>query len=472
MPESPFSHPLNWRIKKGEIWTVTGENGSGKSLLSEILVGRYALQEGQIDYHFLEEWKNLNPVTETLLPRNFIKIVHFNGVYSLSGFKEVYYQQRFNQSESDDIPFVSDLFSAPQALRVIELLNIQKLLNRRLNHLSSGELRKLLIAKALMENPQMLIFDNPFIGLDVASREQLNTIFLQLHANGIQLLFLAPSPKDIPPCTTHIQEMQNCKIVWQGEAKGYAKLAPRTTCMDSPEIDWSRFPAKKRADYEVVVSMDDVEIAYGEIVINSGIDWIIRRGEKWALLGPNGSGKSTLLSYIFADNPQAYAKKLSLFDRRRGSGESIWEIKERIGFTSSEMHLYYRQNVACLSVVASGFFDSIGLYRKCTDEQMQLAEYLFDVFSIGHLKSHSFLKISSGEQRLILFARALIKNPDLLILDEPFHGLDMRYKHFCTQVIESFCRQPDKSLIYVTHLQEEIPASVNHQLQLSHPSGL
>lgn len=465
MPDSPFVAPLSWEIRQGESWTVTGENGSGKSLLAEIITGRYALKSGCIEYHFLEELQKLQSSDEPVLPRNYIKIVHFNGVHSLAGFREAYYQQRFNQCESEDIPCVSELFSDDEALQIISLLNINKLLNRRINQLSSGELRKLLIAKTLLEKPRMLIFDNPFIGLDVKAREQLNDVFMQLRSAGMHLLFLAPSQKDIPSCSTHILEMCQTRVVWQGRACDYSPALP-VEKVEIPEINWQRFPLSNATSSDEVVVMKNIKIAYGETVINDNINWIIKKGEKWALLGPNGSGKSTLLSYVFADNPQAYAKDLSLFGRRRGTGESIWDIKKRIGFTSSEMHLYYRQNVNCQAVVTSGFFDSIGLYRKVNEDQLHLAEYLFQLFNIEHLMERSFLKVSSGEQRLILFMRALIKNPELLILDEPFHGLDMKRKAFCTAVIESFCRQPGKTLIYVTHRREEIPTSVTRTIEL------
>ena len=212
--------------------------------------------------------------------------------------------------------------------------------------------------------------------------------------------------------------------------------------------------------------MENVDISYGAQIIRKGVNWVIKKGEKWALLGPNGSGKSTLLSYIFADNPQAYAKNLSLFGRKRGSGESIWEIKSRIGFTSSEMHLYYRENVPALSVVASGFFDSIGLFRKCTGKQLAIVHQMFEQLEISPLKGTPFLKLSSGEQRLVLFARSLVKNPELLILDEPFHGMDTRKKQLCRQIVESYCSQPDKTLIYVTHRREEIPDCIDRFMEL------
>jgi molybdate transport system ATP-binding protein len=397
-------------------------------------------------------------------------------VYSLADFRESYYQQRFNQTETDESPLVDDLFS-----------------NRRLIQLSSGELRKLLIHRILQEKPKMLIFDNPFIGLDAPSREQLENTFAELHQQGVILLFLVPSKNDLPKITNKIFELvePHVRRRLQPTSDYQTRLQPCSETGVSPDIsDAGRTCAEQRTRRsvdatpnngrtcteqrllhfvrndekaaEIVVKMENITINYGDEIIQENINWTIKRGEKWALLGRNGSGKSTLLSYIFADNPQAYSKQLTLFDHPRGTGESIWDIKKRIGFTSSEMHLYYRENVSGLKVVESGFFDSIGLFRKCTDEQAQLAEHLLETLNIRHLIDTPFLKMSSGEQRMILFARSLVKNPELLILDEPFHGLDDENKQRCLQVVEEFGKQPDKSLIFVTHRQEEIPAIVEH----------
>ena len=196
------------------------------------------------------------------------------------------------------------------------------------------------------------------------------------------------------------------------------------------------------------------------------LNWTIKRGEKWALLGVNGSGKSTLLSLICGDNPQAYANDITLFDRKRGSGESIWDIKKRIGYISPEMHLYYLKNVKCIDVVGSGFFDTIGLYKKCNAEQEAIALDWMKTLGIEHIKDISFLNISSGEQRLVLLARVFVKNPDLLILDEPLHGLDVVNKQRVKKLIEDFCDK-DKSLIYVTHYENEIPGIVDKRLVLT-----
>lgn len=446
--DSPFLQPLNWRVNTGEAWSILGRNGSGKSLFAEVVCGKYNLVRGKIDYPFLSEIRS--PDTESAQIRKQIRIVSFQSACSSTEFRDMYYQQRFNSTETENSPKVKDLFDAvrQEALCALGLFDWEKLQNRRMIHLSSGELRKLLIAKTLLDDPRMIIFDNPFIGLDAEARKQLNETFFQLHRRNIQLVFLIASPGDRPSVTTHVLSMDEMNP------------APPTDGANANDVDWKRFPSSL-APASVAVKMENIGIAYGRHVIASNIQWEVKRGEKWALLGRNGSGKSTLLSYIFADNPQAYSKELILFDRKRGTGESIWEIKKRIGFTSPEMHLYYRTDVPCRKVVESGFFDSIGLYRKCSGEQSQIAGYLFGVLNIRHLKERSFLKISSGEQRLILFARALVKNPELLILDEPFHGLDDDRKRRCLQIVESCCSQPDKSLIFVTHQEEEIPQSIH-----------
>lgn len=467
MPDSPFSEPVNWQINNDEVWGVTGRNGSGKSLLSDLIYGKIALHSGNIRYHFLDDIDN----NGGSLPSQQIKKIEFNAAYSLLDYRKLFYQQRFNNSENEEVPLVSELLLLDNISKenrlIFNTFRLYDLMDRKLIHLSTGELRKLIIAKALLDNPKMLIFDNPFIGLDEESRESLNDMFVYLlnHCDT-RLLFLAPSTDDLPACTTHIVEMKDCAINFRGE-KAYYITEKQLTETPSPEINWNEFTLEERnSEINELVSMTDVEIAYGKRIIQKNINWTILKDEKWALLGPNGSGKSTLLSYIFADNPQAYAKNIRLFGRKRGTGESIWDIKRRIGFSSSELHLYYRENVSCSSVVASGFLDSIGLYRKSNAQQMMLAEKLMEILQIGHLKERPFLKVSSGEQRLLFFARALIKNPEILILDEPFHGLDQPNKKRCTTIVESFARQAGKSLIYVTHRKEEIPDCINHFMTL------
>ena len=217
---------------------------------------------------------------------------------------------------------------------------------------------------------------------------------------------------------------------------------------------------------EHVVDLNKVSIRYGERTILKDLDWTVKCGEKWALSGDNGSGKSTLLSLVCADNPQSYACDIALFGRKRGSGESIWEIKKHIGYVSPEMHRAYLKNLPAIDIVASGLHDSIGLYRKVKEEDRAICEWWMDIFGIAELRDRSFLQLSSGEQRMVLLARAFVKDPELLILDEPLHGLDMYNRRMVKDIIEAFCERKDKTLIMVTHYREELPDTITNSLYL------
>ena len=215
-----------------------------------------------------------------------------------------------------------------------------------------------------------------------------------------------------------------------------------------------------------ILNFQHVSIRYGKRTILKDLSWIVHQGEHWALSGENGSGKSTLLSLVCADNPQGYACDIRLFGRKRGSGESIWEIKKRIGYVSPEMHRAYLKDLPAIDIVASGLNDSIGLYCRPKPEQRVICQTWMDIFGIKNIADRTFLKLSSGEQRLCLLARAFVKDPELLILDEPLHGLDMKNRTLVKEVIETFCQRPEKTLIMVTHYQEELPPCINHSMWL------
>ena len=212
--------------------------------------------------------------------------------------------------------------------------------------------------------------------------------------------------------------------------------------------------------------MNKVSIIYGERTILKELDWTVRNGERWALSGQNGAGKSTLLSLVCADNPQSYACDISLFGNPRGSGESIWDIKKHIGYVSPEMHRSYHRDIPAIRIVASGLKDTVGLYAKPNESEYDICRLWMKIFGLEGKENTSFLKLSSGEQRLVLVARAFVKDPQLLILDEPLHGLDNRNRRLVKDVIEAFCRRRNKTLIMVTHYKEELPACIDHSIFL------
>lgn len=463
LPELQFAEPIDWTICEGEQWAVVGPNGAGKTLLAGVLQKKYAFRSGE---HIFMSGK---PVSEV------VKSIAFKDIYSLADCRNSYYQQRWHSTETEDMPTVSEVLSeykdTENLNELLSLFGISDLLLKKLIFLSSGELRKFLVVRTLLSRPEILILDNPFIGLDAPSRDLLVDMLEKMtELNGTQVILLLSNPADLPDMITDVLPVLNRKCLSPMKQEEFLEnkelldeLFPDRV---SGAIDLPVNGEKEISAYDVAFRMEKVCIKYGSRTILKDLDWEVKCGEKWSLSGPNGAGKSTLLSLVYADNPQSYANTLYLFDRKRGSGESIWEIKKRIGYVSPEMHLYYMENVPAIQIVGSGYFDSVGLFRKCNAEQEEGALKWMKIFGIDNLKDRSFMTLSSGEQRLALLARAFVKDPDLIILDEPLHGLDISNKKLAASVIESFCSCPGKTLIYVTHYPNELPECVDRHFRL------
>ena len=215
-----------------------------------------------------------------------------------------------------------------------------------------------------------------------------------------------------------------------------------------------------------MITVTNLAIQFGKRVLYKDVNLKFTAGNIYGVIGANGAGKSTLLSLVCADNPQAYACDITLFDQPRGSGETIWQIKRHIGYVSPEMHRSYHRDMPCLRIVASGLKDTVGLYVRPVDSEYDKCRFWMDIFGIGHLADRSFMKISSGEQRLVLLARAFVKDPQLLILDEPLHGLDSYNSQLVKDVINAFCQRRNKTLIMVSHYQEELPTCITNSIYL------
>src|SRR5690606_29392862 len=217
--------------------------------------------------------------------------------------------------------------------------------------------------------------------------------------------------------------------------------------------------------YDTIAQLGNVSVRYGEKEVLKNVSWEIKVGEKWLLQGPNGSGKSTLLSLINGDHPQAYGHDISLFGHKRGSGESIWDIKEKIGIISPELHWYFDKNATVWHSVASGFYDSIGWFIDVKHEERKKIEQLLDFFDLLPDKNKILHTLPLGKQRLALLARTIIKNPQLLILDEPCQGLDRAQTVHFNAVVDELCNY-GKTLIYVGHYESQLPDCINHRLIL------
>ena len=463
-PEWSMAEPVNFCMEEGEHIAIVGRNGAGKSMFVDLLTGRHPAFPDMVRYGFDEPYDNL-------------KYISFRDTYGGDNDRTYFLQQRWNQMEIDEeTPTVGQKLEeayqlagedtpARRALQkhLYELFHLEGLLDKYIILLSSGELRKYKLAASLFTNPRVLIMDNPFIGLDAQTRDQLKELLTMLaKEQGLQIILVLAKTDEIPEFITHIVEVKEMKVMPKVAHRGQSLCNP---VANAPYSQQGQSPCATAAPEEVI-KFNKVTIRYGTRTILKDLDWTVRKGEHWSLSGQNGSGKSTLLSLVCADNPQSYACDISLFGHQRGSGESIWDIKKHIGYVSPEMHRSYKQNIPAIQIVASGLKDTVGLYVKPNEaEQVQCRKWL-NIFGIGHLADRNFREMSSGEQRLILVARAFVKEPSLLILDEPLHGLDDVNRRMVKNRVDEYCQDPEKTLIYVTHYQEELPRCIDHALYL------
>jgi molybdate transport system ATP-binding protein len=479
---------LNFDIKTGENWAILGGNGSGKTTLLNLLAGRFLPAIGMV-----QREKGLK---SELLASSFQGNRLVNPAFQ-------YYQQRYHADGAELAPTVYEVvqnqvkplntideksvvlppknFDDLEVKKWANLLKINHLLQRRIVTLSNGETRRTHLLMALLKQPQMLLLDNPFVGLDVESRAILQGILTNIMAAGIQFVIVC-AENEIPEGVTHILSLKAGKIIKIEEKKvlkaenteggkkqdwgfGIDEGKAEKAILDKNLLEKISFEPKFN-DFKYAVRFRNMTIQYGNEKVIDGLSWNIKRGDKWALLGPNGSGKSTLLSLITGDNPQGYGNDYDLFDRKRGSGESIWDIKKRIGFVSPELQLYANASHQVWKIIASGLFDTASLYKPLTPSERETVNDFLNVFNLTTVKNQKLSELSSGQQRLVFLARALIKNPPLLILDEPCQGLDPTNMVYFRELVNELVVSMNKTLIYVTHYDAEIPACVNQVFRI------
>jgi molybdate transport system ATP-binding protein len=313
----------------------------------------------------------------------------------------------------------------------------------------------------------VLILDNVFTGLDVESRKELHHIIDQ-HASTGTTIILVTDERELPSCITHIAEMYKGRLAQFADRKSFIAFHQENNEeTKTRRAADSLFPGSPE-QFDFIVNMKNVSIKYGDKIILQHINWQVKQGERWLVKGPNGAGKSTLLSLITADNPQAYSQELYLFDKKRGTGESIWDIKKHIGFVSPELHKFFDAGSSIHHVIASGYFDTMGLFRQLNKEQELTIKDWISFFDLEEYHNKPLFLLPAGQQRRALLARALIKNPTLLVLDEPCQGLDDHQTKQFLQLIDEVCSRSVTTLIFVSHYEDEIPACITKKLELHH----
>lgn len=390
-----------------------------------------------------------------------------------SNQQNFYFQQRFNSSESSDTATVREYLlevkakvDGPWTLKnVAELLHLEHLLDKSLLLLSNGETRRLALGLGLMRQPKVYLMDQPMTGLDVKSRAEFGEILKVIIFKGVQVL-LTTSANEIPEGITHVAKLSGKGIEKNWEVADFHLTARHEQKLSfNWELLGSLLPKKTNENQEVI-RLENLTIKYGEKQILKNLTWEVRSGERWLLKGANGSGKSTLISLLIGENPQAYSQNLWLFGRKRGTGESIWDVKRPTGFVAPELSRFFPANQTCRKVILSGLFDTMGLYKKVTADQEALAESWIRLFHLEAFENILINRLSLENQRWTLLARALIKQPGLLILDEASQGMDEFQRRLFKDTVQQICERSTMTLIYVSHYTEDVPEAVGKVIAL------
>ncbi|MEI7342829.1 molybdate ABC transporter ATP-binding protein ModF [Pectobacterium brasiliense] len=448
-------------LEQNQCWAFVGANGSGKSALARALSGELPILRGERTTEFQHpvrlSFEQLQKLVSDEWQRNNTDLL--------------------SEGEDDTgrttAEVIQDSLNDPaRCQQLAHQFGIAHLLERRFKYLSTGETRKAMLCQALMPQPDLLILDEPFDGLDVTSRQQLADELRKLAGAGYTLVLILNRFDDIPDFINHVGVLADCTLTRVGERETILSEALVAQLAFSEKLSGSSLPEPEDPQRHMTLPAGEARIRlrngvvqYNDRPILHELTWEVLPSQHWQIVGPNGAGKSTLLSLITGDHQQGYSNDLTLFGRKRGSGETIWDIKRHIGYVSSSFHLDYRVSTSVRNVILSGFFDSIGIYQAVSDRQRHLTEQWLTLLGLnGAIADTPFQSLSWGQQRLTLIARALVKHPALLILDEPLQGLDPLNRQLVRRWLDILIGEGETQLLFVSHHAEDAPECITHRL--------
>jgi len=468
-----------WTFRRGEQWAVMGPNGSGKSYLAALLAGEapllgarlavgedvedrvalvsFSQQQDEASKGWLQaRWHSLDD--DSLSVRAFLS---FEGVNEINPFEVREGDAAERRAFMRTLRGMSDIF------------RLKPLMDRRMLQLSNGEMRRVLLARALLKSPKLLVLDDPFAGLDAAMRGRLQVALDRLAAGGLALVMMVRHADEIPSCATHLLTLK--KLRFDGQRKLPPARGAKASAEASPEAGYDAIrkrlrPCARKCGAAPVIELRGVTVRYGRRVVLDRLDWTVRAGERWLVVGPNGSGKTTLLSLVTGDNPAAYANDVRVFGRARVPGESLWPIRRRIGQVSPEIQCFFPSEMTCLDAALSGRYNADGGVMRPTTAARNDARAWLHRLGLRGVERLPFGALSAGRQRLVLLARALLPQPDLLLLDEPCLNLDTESRRLVLGALERLLRERrDEAVVCVAHRADDVPRGFQSLLRLGTP---
>jgi molybdate transport system ATP-binding protein len=471
----------SWSIRPGEHWAILGPNGSGKSILARALWDGVPVVEGDVSWPLAESalaGQSSDPQWQPAgsWPASCVRHVSFDDQARRITRYSGYLQGRYESLEDDCSPTVAQALAGrqlsaafPPLEGLLGRLGMLHTLRRPVSRLSNGELRKFLLVEALLAGPLLLVLDEPLQGLDRRSCRELGRLLRTAAGLGVTMVIVTSRERDLPDFVGRILRVDGAEVAYQGPREGEHPAGPaRPSGIPTGlplEANGTVARGRKRRE-QPVVELRDVTVRSGGTTVLDRVNWRIRAGEAWALTGPNGSGKTTLLSLIIGDHPQAYANDVRVFGRRRGEGQSIWEIREQVGHVSPEAQALFPGTLTVEDAILSGFFDGFGSVIGVSPSQRETSRQWAAALGLAEAGVRTFAALSDGQKRLVRLARAMVKRPRLLVLDEPCQGLDEEHRAMIIGAIEALGRSPELSIVYVTHEPHEIPSCVHRHLTL------
>jgi molybdate transport system ATP-binding protein len=355
---------------------------------------------------------------------------------------------------------------------------IEPILGRGLKYLSTGEIKRTLLCRAVLGRARLLIIADPFAGLDTQSRRILSDFFESCSTRAPvipRLVISLDRYAEVPSVVSRVMEFAGGAVTFEGPREDYEKLLQDRARQQQGAVEAARQSFKEEvaaitaaaalregqsqerspaAPVRIsLVEFRGVSVGWGGKQVLENVNWQVYAGEHWLIRGPNGAGKTTMLELITGDNMQVFCNEVYLFGRRRGSGETLWDIRKNLGIVSHRLHLEYRMvgGTALEDVLVSGFHDSIGLYEAPTDQEVYAAQKWLALGGMQGRGREPFSALSYGEQRAALILRAAVKTAPLLILDEPCHSLDEQSRRMILDLLETLGEQGSSTLLHVTH---------------------
>ncbi|ROV58046.1 molybdate ABC transporter ATP-binding protein ModF [Vibrio ponticus] len=447
----------DWYIEQGQPWGIFSSEGDIGSMLGDLLCGEIKPDSGELHI----EGCHIAQVSLSEQQRLLEQEIEKDDTDFLDRIDQgsSVYQLIFEVSQDDAL-----------TQNLIKALDLSHIAESGFRVLSTGETRRVMLARALAAQPDLVLLDNPFTGLDVEHRASLAR-YLQALSQSVQMLITFSRESDMPDWIEQIALFNGGKLDSVMDKQSWDKHPIITQIKSQSEKQSEEMMALIRQHQHSthfdnpIFELKNGKVEYTEKTIFADLNWRIDKGQHWQVKGPNGCGKSTLLGLIFGDHPQCYSNDIHIFGKKRGSGETIWEIKQHIGMVSSALHLQYRVNCSALDVILSGFYDSIGLYTQPSKREINIAKEWLTILHMGQYEKTSFRQLEYGQQRLLLIARAIVKQPTLLILDEPYQGLDYLGRVLVKNTLELIAKENLSQLLYVSHYQEDGLSSIQNYLE-------